>query len=358
MKKIFIICIFLSSWIAHAQQPMSQLQRPDRRIEETPVNKRTIKNFTDWADTDGNFISAHAGGFLKAEDTYYWYGGEMGINPGGMFNERVYIPGEDPKTWKRYFDGYNCYSSKDLVNWKYEGQALKAPEKGFLSLYISGRPHVIYNERTKKYVLYHYYYPIYPGCLLMVATSDSPTGPFENHQVVEAGSSNGHVGDMNVFKDTEGNGYVIYDNTGFDILIDRLSDDYLNSNKDGVELMKRRQESPAMVYYKGKFIMATSGVDGFGATETTVAYADHPMGPFSEKQVVSQQHSWSSQITDMIVVPEADYILVIFDQWFTPDPRNIDRSRYLMMPMTFDVNTGEATLHYKEEWDPMDPFRK
>ncbi len=343
-----------SGW-ALSQEPLSSLQRPDRSIAEPSSDRVAIKNFSDWADTDGNQISAHAGGMLRVRDTYYWYGGDMGVNPGGMFNQRVYNPGEDPVSWKRFFDGYNVYSSTDLVNWKHEGKAMEAPEKGFLSLYVSGRPHVIYNKKTKKYVLYHYYYPIYPGCLLMTATSDSPLGPFTDHKVVEAGSPNGHVGDMNVIVDEAGAAYVIYDDTSFDIRADRLSDDYLTSNKDGVLLMKRHQEAPAMVYFKGKYILATSGVDGFGATETTIAVADTPLGPFSEKQVISQNKSWDSQLTDMIVVPEHDYILVMFDQWLTPDPNNIDKSRYLWLPMTFDSETEKATLHFRENWDPSSP---
>ena len=355
---LFMSGLFLASNFAFAQQPLSELKRPDRKIEEPRSNRNELINFSDWADTDGNYISAHAGGMLKVDDTYYWYGGEMGINPGGMFNQRVYFPGEDPKSWRRYFDGYNVYTSKDLKNWEYAGQAMEAPEKGFLSLYISGRPHVIYNEKTQKYAMYHYYYPIYPGCLLMVATSDSPLGPFTDHKVVEAGSPNGHVGDMNVFRDKDGTGYVIYDDTSFDIRVDSLTEDYRDSHKEGIKVLERHQEAPAMVYFKGKYLLATSGVDGFGATQTTLVIGDSPTGPFSEKIVISEKNSWGSQITDMIVVPEADYVLVMFDQWLTPDPDNIDRSRYLWLPLTFDPETNEAKLHYMENWDPMDPFGK
>ena len=353
--------LFLTLFFAHtlsAQEPLEDLERPDRKITAAHSDRTELKNFTDWSDTDGNYISAHAGGMLKVGDTYYWYGGEMGINPGGMFNQRVYFPGDDPKTWRRFFDGYNVYTSKDLKNWTFSGQAMKAPEKGFLSLYISGRPHVIFNEKTQKYVMYHYYYPIYPGCLLMSATSDSPLGPFENHQVVEAGSPNGHVGDMNVFRDVDGTGYVMYDDTSFDIRVDSLTEDYVLSNKEGIKVLDRHQEAPAMVYYKGKYLLATSGVDGFGATQTTLVVGDSPTGPFSEKIVISEDNSWGSQITDMIVIPEADYILVMFDQWLTPDPDNIDRSRYLWLPMTFDPETHTAKLHYMENWDPMNPFNQ
>ena len=360
IMKIFLYAFLLlfSFQPSFAQEDLSSLKRPDRKIAEPKNDRKTIKNFTDWADTDGNYITAHAGSMLKVGDTYYWYGGDMGINPTGMFNQRVYLPGEDPKTWKRFFDGYSVYTSKDLTNWEYRGKAMEAPEKGFMSLYITSRPHIIYNDKTKKYVMYHYYYPIYPGCLLMVATSDSPLGPFVHQGVVEAGSPNGHVGDLNVFKDKNGDGYVIYDDTGFDIRMDKLTGDYLSSKKDGVIVMDKKQESPAMVRYKGKYIIAGSGVDGFNPSEVTVVYADKPMGPYSEKQVVSENKSWSSQITDMIVIPEADYILVMFDQWFIPDNKTIDRSHYLWLPMEFDPKTGKAKIHYMKEWDPMDPFGK
>ncbi len=351
---LLIISFFCTS--PYSQEPLSNLQRPDRKIAPANPNKKFIKNFSDWTDTEGNYITAHAGSMLRVGDTYYWYGGDMGINPGGMFNQRVYNPGEDPITWKRFFDGYSVYSSKDLVNWEYKGKAMEAPEKGIMSLYITSRPHVIYNEKTKKYVMYHYYYPIYPGCLLLVATSDSPLGPFKHEGIVEAGSPNGHVGDLNVFKDKNGKGYVIYDDTGFNLRIDSLTENYLSSNKEGIIAVEKKQEAPAIVYYKGKYLIGSSGVDGFNPSEMTLVYSDSPTGPYSEKMTLSKERSWNSQITDMIVIPDKDYILVMFDQWFIPDKKNIDRSRYLWLPMEFDPNTGKAVLHYKEEWDPNNPF--
>jgi len=70
-----------------------------------------------WKDIQGNPINAHGGGILFHEGTYYWYG-EM----------------KQGKTWRVPYlkwecyrcdaGGVNCYSSKDLVNWKHEGVAL------------------------------------------------------------------------------------------------------------------------------------------------------------------------------------------------------------------------------------------
>lgn len=314
-----------------------------------------IRNQSDWLDTDGNPIAAHAGGMLRHAGVYYWYGCDMRSNPEGMFNQRPYQPGEDPGGWRRYFDGFNVYTSTDLVNWQHRGKALTAPERGLTTLYVSFRPHVLYHRGRGCFLMYFYYYPIYPGALLMVAEADDPLGPFRILGPVEAGSVCGHVGDTNVFLDPDGQAYVLYDDTGFDVRIDRLTDDFRASQRDGILVLERKQESPAMVYYRGRYLVAGSGVDGWSTTETVMAWARHPLGPFSQKRTISQERTWNSQITDMIHIPEADYVLVMCDQWWTPDRTDINRSRYLWLPLTFDPNTGVACLHYREQWDPSLP---
>ena len=72
-----------------------------------------------WNDTEGNPINAHGGGILYHKGTYYWYG-EYKVG-------KTVLPSD--ATWERYrtdVTGVSCYSSKDLLNWKFEGVALKA----------------------------------------------------------------------------------------------------------------------------------------------------------------------------------------------------------------------------------------
>lgn len=265
------------------------------------------------------------------------------------------LHGYDTTSWEPIFDGFNVYVSKDLVNWENKGQAYPAPKKGWNRLHISQRPHVVYNEKTKKFVMIMYYYIYYPGCLLLVATADNPLGPFVLHGAVETGSVSGHVGDSNIFKDQDGNGYIIYDDCSFNIRIDRLSGDYLTSYKDGIIIMERKQEAPAMVYYKGKYVVAGSAVQGWGLSPTSIAYADHPLGPYSKKEIIQTQDSWQGQLTDLIYIPEADYILSVFDQWFYPDKNDIDKSRYVFLPLFIDLKTGKANIDYRKEWNPIKP---
>jgi hypothetical protein len=62
--------------------------------------------------------------------------------------------GED-KTEGSAFQNINCYSSTNLVEWKYEGALLSRTSSGDLGPNrVVERPKVIYNKATKKYVLW------------------------------------------------------------------------------------------------------------------------------------------------------------------------------------------------------------
>ncbi len=58
-----------------------------------------------WRDTSGRPIQAHGGGLLQVGELFYWYGEEKSEG----YNNKV---------------GVSCYSSSDLVNWKFESIAL------------------------------------------------------------------------------------------------------------------------------------------------------------------------------------------------------------------------------------------
>ena len=69
----------------------------------------SIKPGQVWPDNEGKHINAHGGGILFYNDTYYWFGESR-------------LPRSE-KDRSKY--GVSCYSSKDLLNWKNEGLALR-----------------------------------------------------------------------------------------------------------------------------------------------------------------------------------------------------------------------------------------
>ncbi|MDQ1004518.1 hypothetical protein QFZ28_005058 [Neobacillus niacini] len=125
-----------------------------------------------WYDTEGNPIQAHGGGFLQqtAEDgkpIYYWVG-ENKIHNSAVFH------------------AVSLYSSRDLVNWNYEGnildqfsQTVEGAEYGLLNNKWE-RPKLLYNEKTKKYVLWGHWETAgsYASSQIAVATADHVAGPY------------------------------------------------------------------------------------------------------------------------------------------------------------------------------------
>jgi hypothetical protein len=137
-----------------------------------------IENHSTWYDTDGNPIRAHDGHLARFGDRFYWYGTSYEGNPTGQYGAAR------PRLW----NGVRVYSSDNLVTWTSEGVALARPEKGWGNLGTSGRPHVLYNEKTKKYVMWYWFHPRDPAVFQMVAVADQPTGPFAPLGPREVGS--------------------------------------------------------------------------------------------------------------------------------------------------------------------------
>jgi hypothetical protein len=178
------------------------------------------------------------------------------------------------------------------------------------------------------------------------------------------GTANGFASDMNVFQDANGKAYVIYCDHGghgvqgekatYTIRIDSLSDDYLTSNQDGAQVFEKGCEAPAMIKHKGRYIAVASGVHGWAGSETVCAVADAPLGAYKRQADISEQKTWNSQVTDLIYLEESDSVMALCDQWWTPDKADINRSRYLFLPLYLDSDGGTVRMEYLETWAPLE----
>ena len=170
---------------------------------------------------------------------------------------------------------------------------------------------------------------------------------------------------MNIFKDDDGKAYLIYcdhetgatkfsenANGRYAVRIDRLTDDYLSSNKDGIYAFEKGVEAPSMIKYKGKYIAIGSGVHGWSGSETVCALADSPLGIYTKREDISEENTWNSQVTDLIYLKESDKVMALCDQWWIPDKSDINKSRYLFLPLRLDPETGTVKMKYREKWNP------
>jgi len=139
------------------------------------------------------------------------------------------------------------------VAWKYEGACFQFPKEGWLAQGTSHRPNVLACDKTGKYVLWFFCIgttePEYPAAMLAVAVADRPAGPFTFVGQRNTAEEHGWGQDLGLFKDTDGRGYLVYDDGHRNIRVDLLADDFLStSGKTTIALKsdgrQKRYEGP------------------------------------------------------------------------------------------------------------------
>ncbi len=83
--------------------------------------------------------------------------------------------------------------------------------------------------------------------------------------------------------------------------------------------------------------------------------ADSPLGKYKRQENISEKKTWNSQVTDLIYLKESDTVMALCDQWWIPDKNDINKSRYLFLPLHFAPKTGKAKMKYYEKWNPLNP---
>jgi hypothetical protein len=303
-----------------------------------------------WPDEDSNHIQAHGGGIIKLNKTYYWYGEERRQ---GLDTNYRYV---------------SCYSSKDLINWKFRGDVIKLAKPDSIlqgNKWVLERPKVFYNVKTKKYVMYMHIDGAVKGvsksswaydyARVGVAVSDKATGPFKLLRTFRPLEKDSR--DIGQFIDDDGSAYLIFECRpvkGF--YIAKLSDDYLSVEKE-VVFIQSPLEGGAIVHYKGLYYAVGSKLTGWSPNPNKVATATSLSGPWSEFVDIAppDTRTYSSQSTMFIKVAGTKDTTVIFmgDRW---KPKELWDSRYIWMPVqigdgklwvpepkpwTLDINTGE-----------------
>lgn len=220
-------CFFLGMMLLLAFHPISGLSQISIEVDNT-VPRTDVKE---------NIVDAHDGRIIKFEDTFYWYGTSYG-------NSNGFTPAND----------YVCYSSPDMKTWKKEGPLLADRPEG-----VYYRPHVIYNARTKKYVLWFNWYPKLWEGQFGVAVSKNPEGPFKivNDHVKMARSEAG-LGDFGLFVDDDAKAYISYNTIeNHQVSIEKLNDDYTGSTMDNGGVIAQHMEAGSQFKRDGKYYLLT-----------------------------------------------------------------------------------------------------
>lgn len=313
--------------------------------------------FIDWLDDEGRVINASDGGIIFAEGRYYWYGQAMrpiGFGLGGT-------GGQVTDT------GVNMYSSADLKSWRYEGVILSVKNdesSPLLPPLRFERPKIIYNEKTKKYVLWCHYikHPgdhtfLEGGGEALVAVSDRVTGPYEVVNILRPIDNGGMVRDCTLFKDNDGKAYFIYDrDETFDLAtrcihIVKLSDDYLSPTDEYKRIGEAyRREAPAVIYRGGYYYMITSDMTAWEANKAKYFRAKSLLGEWEDMGDPyigdEEGNSFLSQTTYAFKIEGEDRYIHMAERH---NKENFLHCSYIWLPIEFD-SRGGLSIKYYEDW--------
>lgn len=338
-----------------------------------------------WKDNTGTHINAHGGGILYHNGKYYWFGEHKGENSNAAFV------------------GVTCYSSDDLYNWKNEGVALPVVENDENSPIVKGctieRPKVIYNTKTKKFVMYFHLElkgKGYSAAQTGVAVSDKVTGPYKflkslrvnagywpqnmtaakrssvvkpsdfekwwTPEWIEAVKDGLYVRrdfdggqmsrDMTLFVDDDGKAYHIYSSEeNLTMHLAELSDDYLGYTGKYIRIEPAgHNEAPAIFKKDGRYFMITSGCTGWEPNAARLLMADNIWGPWElhpnpckGKDSHLTFHSQSTYILPL--TGRKDSYIFIADRW---TPKNPVDGRYVWLPIQFEGSL--PVLRWLDEW--------
>lgn len=303
-----------------------------------------------WKDTEGNPINAHGGGILYYKGTYYWY---------GEYKKGTTWRVEYVTSWEDYrvnAGGVSCYSSKDLLNWKFEGVALNPNTTDSVhDLHISKvieRPKVIYNKKTKKFVMWmHLDSEDYSYAYSGVAVSDKPAGPFQF--IKSERPNNAMARDMTLFQDEDGKAYHFFsseNNATMHVVL--LSDDYIShATTETRILINQSREAPAVYKYKGKYYLVSSGCTGWSANPASYAVADSILGEWTQYDNPCEgpdaDSTFRSQSTYILPVHgKKNVFIFLADRWNKLD---LEDSRYVWLPMIMKDN--RPVIQWMNTWD-------
>lgn len=261
-------------------------------------------------DTEGKRIQAHGAQLWYENGTFYWIGENKDhtTKEGNIW------------TW-----GVRLYSSEDFYNWRDEGLIIEPDEQNENSVFYPvrrlDRPHLLFNERTKKYVLWlkfcdeaHY----------SVLTADALKGPYTLIKSVYR-PYGVKCGDYDLAKDEKtGRAYLYFEVDHTDVWAAELSEDYTETKGEYSVIFHGLQppfarEGISHCEREGKHYLFSSGMTGYVPNPSEVAVSDDWLTGFT---VLGNPHrndessaSFNSQISSVFKYPGKDLYIAIADRW-------------------------------------------
>ncbi|KAL2061359.1 hypothetical protein VTL71DRAFT_7632 [Oculimacula yallundae] len=264
----------------------------------------------------------------------------MQAHGGGIIevNKVFYLIGEN-KLNGSAFQSLNCYSSTDLVTWTFVNKVLSLQSSGDLGPNrVVERPHVMYNDQTKKYVMWmHIDSSNYGDAKAGWATSDTVCG---NYNYLGSAQPLGFQSrDLNVFKDTDGTGYMLTEDRVNGLRINKLSADYLTPLSTVFIWPEKYSYEASAIYKNGNtYFMFASGQSGWDPNDNIYCTSTSLTGPWSawNKFATAGSKTYNSQTAAVVGINGV--VMYMGDRW---KKDNLMTSTYVWLPLTLSGTTAK-----------------
>lgn len=283
-----------------------------------------------WYDDRGNVINAHAAGAIKDNGKYYLFG-------------------ESHSDTSNAFTAFNCYSSADLANWKFENQVLTVQPSGLLGPNRVGeRAKVMKCPSTGEYVMFmHTDNLTYTDEYVGYATSPTVNGNYSFKGALQYSGGGIKKWDMGAFQDTDGTGYVLLN--GGDIY--KLASDYHSADSQVASGVSSGGESPAIFKAGSTYFFLFSNRTSWERNDNYYFTATALGGPWTSrgKFAPSGTLTWNSQTTFVLPITGSTGSTYVFlgDRWSYP--RQGSAATYVWQPLVVS-GTGLSIPTFYEAW--------
>ncbi|MFV5691999.1 family 43 glycosylhydrolase [Flavobacterium sp. LT1R49] len=289
-----------------------------------------IYSGTPWFDQNGNVVSAHGANII-------------------MDNGKFYLFGEAHSDTNNAFAGFNCYSSKDLYNWKFERVALPVQNSGKLGPNRVGeRVKVMKNPKTKEYIMFmHADSLTYKDQFVGYATSKTVKGPYNFKGPLLFNDKPIKKWDMGVFQDKDGSGYILIH--GGEIY--KLGEDYKSVVEQVNANMTSGFESPTMLKKDGLYYLIGSNLTSWERNDNYYYTSNSIRGPWISRGLIAPEGSltWNSQSTFVLPIEGTKDTTYMFmgDRWSFP--KQASAATYVWQPLLIS-GTSLSMRTYQEAW--------
>ena len=304
--------------------------------------EKVIRNGMPWFDDHGNIVNAHGACIVEEKGRYYLFG--------------EWKPDES-----NAFPGFSCYSSDDLVNWKFERVVLTVQPDGILGPNRVGeRVKVMKCPSTGEFVMFMHADDMgYKDPYIGYATCKTINGEYQLQGPLLYQGKPVQRWDMGTFQDTDGKGYLLIHHGP----IYRLSDNYRSIEME-VAHVKGSGESPAMFKKDGIYYMLYSNLTSWEKNDNFYFTAPKIEGPWTKQGLFCPEGTltYNSQSTFVFPLKRGNDTIPMFmgDRWSYP--HQASAATYVWMPM--QVNGTKLSIpEYWQCWDfntlkPVDILRK